>query len=92
MNSIKSSTNASTYMGKWFSMASEDGLNIERRRAEVSKKEGKKLYKRRDMEVMPNPLSTYQAEYPFVMIKNVFFDVYLVTMSRSLCCDRHLMR
>jgi hypothetical protein len=44
VNSVKSSTHASTYTGTWFSMASVDGINIEARRAEKS-------YKSRDYEV-----------------------------------------
>ena len=33
-NKVHSNTNASTYLGSWFSMASIDGINIESRRAE----------------------------------------------------------
>ena len=43
-NSVKSSTNASTYTGTWFTMACLDGIDIESRRAE-------KTFKRRAYEV-----------------------------------------
>ena len=44
VNNVKASTNATTYSGTWFTMASLDGINLEARRAG-------KYYKRRDYEV-----------------------------------------